>query len=231
MYKSRFFAVLAFSAGLALAQTGLPKMPRQVNFQNSPRVHELIRAGDLYLSLQDALGLAIENNLDIELQRFALPAAESELLRAKGGGIVRGLNFTLLEAPVGVGGPLSPVLTNPAVTGRATTGSSVTTNALELGLLAGPQTNYSIQGTINQSTGTLVPIYDPAIVGQLNWTHTTTPLANSVTTGTPALISSTGLFNAGLQQGFASGAVAGVTFNNSHQSVNSLRTAYHPYTG
>jgi outer membrane protein TolC len=231
MYKSKFFAALAFSAGLAIAQSGLPKMPRQVNFQNSPRVHELIRAGDLYLSLQDALALAIENNLDIELQRFTLPAAESELLRAKGGGTVRGLNFTLLEAPVGVGGPLSPVLTNPAVTGRATTGSSVTTNALELGLLAGPQTNYSIQGTINQSTGTAVPIYDPAVVGQLNWTHTTTPQANSVTTGTPALVSSAGLFNAGLQQGFASGAVAGVSFNNSHQSVNSLRTAYNPYTG
>jgi outer membrane protein len=231
MYKSRFFAALAFSAGLAVAQPGLPKMPRQVNFQNSPRVHELIRAGELYLSLQDALGLAIENNLDIELQRFTLPAAESELLRAKGGGIVRGLNFFLLEAPVGVGGPLSPVLTNPAVTGRATTGSSVTTNALELGLLAGPQTNYSIQGPINQSIGTVVPLYDPAIVSQLNWTHTTTPQANSVTTGTPALISSTGLFNAGLQQGFTSGAVAGVTFNNSHQSVNSLRTAYNPYTG
>src|SRR4029077_14165107 len=76
-----------------------------------------------------------------------------------------------------------------------------------------------------------LPSYDPALVGQLNWTHTTTPQANSVTTGTPALVSSTTLANAGLQQGFASGAVAGVTFNNSHQSLNSLRTAYNPYTG
>ena len=52
----------------------------QESFQNSPRVHELIRAGNLYLSLQDALALAIENNLDIELQRSALPVADAELL-------------------------------------------------------------------------------------------------------------------------------------------------------
>ena len=95
----------------------------QESFQNSPRVHELIRAGNLYLSLQDALALAIENNLDIELQRSALPAADAELLRAKGGGTLRGLNYTLAEVPAGVGGTLSPVLTSAAIVGRATSGS------------------------------------------------------------------------------------------------------------
>ena len=224
-------ASFALLAAHGFAQSGLPKFSRPLNFQNSPRVHELIRAGDLYLSLQDALALAIENNLEIELQRFTLPSADSDLLRAKGGGIVRGLNYTLIEAPAGVGGPLSQIVTNPAASGRATAGSSVATSPLALGLLTGPQDNYSLQGTINQSTGTVLPGYDPAIVGQLNWTHTTTPQANSVTTGTPALVSSTALANAGIQQGFASGAVAGLTFNNSHQSVNSLRTAYNPYTG
>ena len=68
-----------------------------VSFENSPRVHDLIRAGNLYLSLQDALALAIENNLDIELQRYMLPVGDTELLRAKGGGVTRGLNFTLAE--------------------------------------------------------------------------------------------------------------------------------------
>ncbi|PWU10421.1 MAG: transporter [Terriglobia bacterium] len=230
MYKRIPGLVSAFSI-LACAQSGLPKIPREVNFANSARVHELIRAGDLYLSLQDALSLAIENNLDIELQRFTLPSAESDVLRAKGGGAVRGLNYTLLEAPAGVGGPLSQIVTNPAVSGRATAGSSVATSPLALGLLTGPQANYSLQGTIPQSSGTTIPVYDPALVGQVNWTHSTTPQANSVTTGTPALVSSTALANGGIQQGFASGAVAGLNFNNNHQSVNSLRTAYNPYTG
>ncbi len=218
-------------AGSGFGQSGLPKMSRPLNFQNSARVHELIRAGAINLSLQDALALAIENNLDIELQRFTPAAADAELLRAKGGGTVRGLNFTLAEVPTGVGGPLSPVLTNPAANLSATGGSSVTTNALELGVLAAPPTNLSIQGTIPQSTGTAVPIYDPAIVGQLNWAHQTTPQSNSVTTGTASLISNSLLANAGIQRGFSSGALASLTFNNNHQSLNSLRTAYNPYTG
>jgi len=61
-----YVLVLLLAADFAPAQTGLPRMPAPpVNYDNSPRVHELIRAGNLYLTLQDALALAIENNLDI----------------------------------------------------------------------------------------------------------------------------------------------------------------------
>lgn len=233
MFRSGLSVLLAAAlcAGTGVAQPGLPGMSRPLTFQNSPRVHELIRAGTMYLSLQDALALAIENNLDIELQRFTLPSADTELLRAKGGGITRGLNYTLAEAPTGVGGPLSPVLTNPVTSFSATTGSSVTTNALELGLLAGPQANLSMQGTVPQSIGTAVPIYDPSIVGQLNWNHQTTPQNSSFLTGTPSLITNNFLANAGIQQGFSTGAVANLGLNNNHQSLNSLRTGYNPYTG
>jgi outer membrane protein TolC len=67
-------------------------------------------------------------------------------------------------------------------------------------------------------------------VGQLNWTHQTTPQNNPVQTGLPSLVTNTTLFNAGIQQGFASGAMAGVSFNNSRQGLNSLKTGYNPYT-
>ena len=63
--------------------------------------------------------------------------------------------------PAGTGGPLSPVLTTAAAAGRATAGSSVATNALGLNVLGEPQVNDSIQGTIAQSVGTAIPIYDP----------------------------------------------------------------------
>jgi outer membrane protein len=222
---------LMLACGQLAGQTGLPRMAAPpVNYENSARVHELIRAGNMYLSLADALALAIENNLDIELQRYQIPAVNTDLQRAKGGGAVRGLNFTLLEAPTGTGGPLSPLATNAAAAGRATAGSSITTNALELTVLGEPQVNESIQGTIAQSAGTAIPSFDPAIVGQLNWTHQTTPQSNTVQTGLPALVSSSTLFNAGVQQGFASGAIAGLSFNNNRQSVNSLRSAYNPFT-
>src|SRR5262245_60649699 len=101
MFRKTASAAMALmlAANFAPAQTGIPRTAPPVNYDNSPRVHELIRAGNLYLSLQDALALAIENNLDIELQRYQLPVANTELQRAKGGGTLRGLNFTLLEVP------------------------------------------------------------------------------------------------------------------------------------
>ena len=228
---ARASLALSLAAGLALAQTGAPRTAPPLRSENSPRVHELIRAGNLYLSLQDALALAIENNLDIELQRYLLPLGDNELLRAKGGGLNRGINFTLLEVPVGTGGPLSPVLTGGAAAGRATAGSSVTTNPLGLNILGEPQVNASLQGTIAQSNGTAIPNYDPAVTGLLNWTHQTTPQTNSSATGTSALVTGTTLFNAGVQQGFASGAQAGLNFNNSRVSLNSQRSGYNPYTG
>src|SRR6516225_5243983 len=108
------FLLGAGPVAAAPQDTGLPHMSRPVSFDNSLRVHELIRAGNMYLSLRDAIALAIENNLDIELQRYLLPQGDAELLRAKGGGIVRGLNFVLSEVPTGVGGPLSPLVVNRA---------------------------------------------------------------------------------------------------------------------
>jgi len=206
-----------------------PNIDTPFSFTNSPRVHDIIRAGNMYLSLSDALALAIENNLDIELQRYGLPSADTELLRAKGGGTLRGLNFTLAETPVGVGGPLSPVVTNPA-TAQGTPGTSVATNALELGVLSEPQDNYSMQGTIGQSNGSVTPIFDPALVGQLNWTHTSAPQSSFLTYQTNALVSNQTIANFGIEQGFSSGAQVGLNFNNNHFASNAINISYSPYS-
>jgi outer membrane protein len=231
MFQKPVRAALALllATGLAFGQTGMPRTP-SARIENSARLHDLMRAGNLYLSLEDALALAIENNLDIELQRYLLPTANSELLRAQGGGTLRGLNFTLSEVPVGTGGPLSTLTSNAAEAGRATAGSSVTTNALGLNALGEPQTNESIQGTIPQSNGSVVPIYDPAITGQLNFIHQTTPEISNTTTGLGTLVTGTTMFNAGLQEGFVSGAQVNLNFNNAHSSINALTSGFNPYT-
>lgn len=202
-----------------------------VDFHNSPRVHDLIRAGNLYLSQSDALALAIENNLDVELDRFSFRIADADLLRAKGGGLLRGIPFQIAETPAGVGGPLSPVVTNPASSTSVTTGTAVSTNALELGALGEPQTNLSIQGVIPQSTGTPVPIFDPAVSAQLNWLHETTPQLSVQAYGLPSLVANGFNANAGLMQSFGSGAQVNLAFNNAHQSLNAQTTNYNPYTG
>ena len=89
-----------------------------VDLSNSPRIRQLLRSGNIYLSLSDAIALAIENNLDIQLERYTLPAADTEVLRAKGGGLLRGLTYNVFEVPVGVGGPASPLVTSAATPTR-----------------------------------------------------------------------------------------------------------------
>ena len=208
----------------------LPPMSRPVRLDNSQRIHELIRAGNLYLSLSDALALAIENNLDLELQRFNLPIVDAERLRTRGGGVTRGLNYNLFETPAGVGGPLSPLVVNAAPAGTATTGTAVAANAIELGVLGEPGTSLSLQGPVGQVNGSVVPLYDPVLVGQLSWQHQTTPEANILSYGTNALVTNGTTANVGFQQGFSTGAQVSAGFNNLHQNLNALNTGYNPFT-
>jgi outer membrane protein TolC len=212
-------------------QHKLPRLNFPVNLQNSQRAHDLIRAGNLYLSLQDALALAIENNLDIELQRFAFPTGDSELLRSQGGGTLRGLNFTLAEVPTGVGGPLSPVETGVAVAGQAATGVTVASSATELGVLGAPQDNLSIQGTVPQSNGAAVPSFDPAVIGLLNFTHQSTPETDIQSYGTNALVTNTTTANGGISSGFSTGGTASLTFNNAHTNWNATTSGFNPFNG
>ena len=108
---------------------------------DSPKLHDLIRGGQLYLSLQDAIALTLENNLDIELQRYATPMAATDTLRAKGGGTLRGVPLIVNDAPPGVGGPGSPLL-NSAPSG-STPQSTVTSNVSDAQFIGSAQANTS----------------------------------------------------------------------------------------
>lgn len=198
-----------------------------IDFANSTRIDSLIRAGQLYLSLQDAIALAVENNLDIELQRFAPRIAESEVLRAEGGGILRGLPLTLRLLPAGIGGPGAPLVT----TVGATTGSTSTiSNTADLSTITEQATDLSIQSVTPFATGPAPPAYDPAIAGLLNWAHQTTPQTSSFVTGTSSLIANTTTGNLGLQKQFSAGTAINVGFNNNRQFSNAQRAQYNPYT-
>jgi len=199
-----------------------------VDLTNTPRIRQLLRAGNIYLSLTDAIALAIENNLDIELQRYDAPMADSEVLRAKGGGLLRGLTYTLAETPVGVGGPASPLVTSAAV--PTIQSGAVPTNPSELGVLVEPQDSLLVQETTALSNGSPIPLFDPALVYQLNWAHQTTPQTNPGIVGANALMTNTTLFNGGYVQGFGPGTQLNVTYNNSRETVNAFNTAYSPFT-
>ncbi len=197
------------------------------DFTNAPRLRGLIRAGNIYLSLSDALALAIENNLDIELDRYAFPLAASELKRTKGGGLLRGINYTIAQPPAGTGGPSSPLITNTAT--ASTPGVSIASNALELAALGEPQSNLSVLGSLPLSNGPAIPTYDPTVNAQYNWQHESLPQANSFLTGTPLLLGTIQSGDASVTQGFGTGTQASLSFNNASQTYNAIRNLYNPY--
>src|SRR2546429_538874 len=69
------------------------------SYSNSARLDALIRAGKIYLSLDDAIALALENNLDIEVGRYGPHIAEADLLRAHAGGLIRGIPTAVQQGP------------------------------------------------------------------------------------------------------------------------------------
>ncbi len=75
-----------------------------ISLANSGRIEALMRGGRVYLSLQDAIALALENNLDIEIQRYGTRLAEVDYMRAKAGGAIRGVSTSVAQGPSGATG-------------------------------------------------------------------------------------------------------------------------------
>src|SRR4051794_11038860 len=71
---------------------------------NTPRIESMVRNGVLYLSLNDAIALALENNLDIAIARYNLNIADTDILRTAAGGATRGVNTGLVSGTVGGSG-------------------------------------------------------------------------------------------------------------------------------
>src|SRR5258707_1145630 len=210
--------VLAFLTATASAQTNtsvLLEMPKSHNpigaysprqapepqLTNSSRLNQLIRDGKLYLSLKDAIQLALENNLDIAIARYNLPIADMDILRTKAGGVFRGVNAGVVQGTPGggVGG---------FGTGAPGAGAGGTTAGAGG---AGAGASGLVQSTLG--VGTAVPSYDPAIIASVGAEHQTTPLANQRIYGGPLLQLNTGQANFGFAQAFATGSSVSFEFN------------------
>ncbi len=196
-------------------------------FTDSRRIHDLIRAGNLYLSLQDAVALALENNLDIELERYGVREAATDTLRAKGGGTLRGVPLTVNEVPAGLGGPGSPLVIS-AATG-VTPQTTVPVNVTDQQLTLEAQGSLGVTGTFPFASGPLIPQYDPAVTGTFLAQHSTTPETNLLTTGTQSLVASNYIGDAGYSQGFSTGTQVSAAFTNLRTDQNSARSIFNPY--
>jgi outer membrane protein len=204
-----------------------PRAVAPVNFQNSQRIFDLIRAGQLYLSLEDAIALALENNLDIELERLLPKTADTDLLRAQGGGLLRGLSLLVNEPAPGIGGPNGPLLTT--LTASSTPAPIVNSNFSDVALISQQQNNLAVTDVTPMSSGPAVPQYDPVVTGLLNTQHQTTPEYTSILTGTNWLAQNTVNASAGVNVGLASGTQLSVNFDNSRYSTDASRYTYNPF--
>src|SRR6266446_6285574 len=198
-----------------------------VNLQNSQRIFDLMRAGQLYLSLDDAIALALENNLDIEVERFLPKIADTDLLRAHGGGLLRGLSLVVNEPPPGIGGPNGPLLTN--LTAGSTPTPLVNTNFSDIALISQQQNNLSVTGVIPMSSGPAIPQYDPIVSGLLNTQHLTTPQLSNILTGSNWLAENNVNASAGMNVGLSPGTQLSVNFDNSRYTTNATRYTYNPF--
>src|SRR6202049_5351811 len=132
--------------GNALIRPYEAKPVPPVSLHNSGRIFHLMPPGQLYLSLADAIALALENNLDIEVERYLPRIAKTDILRAKGGGLLRGLNLLVDEPPPGIGGPNGPLLTT--LTASSTPAPAVNSNFSDGALITQQQNDLSVAGAL-----------------------------------------------------------------------------------
>lgn len=176
---------------------------------NSPRLDQLVRDGKLYLSLKDAINLALEDNLDLAIARYNLPIANTDILRTQAGGFFRGVNTGVVQGTPG-GGVGGFGTGAPGAGAGGTSGGAGGAGAGASGL---------VQSTLG--TGTTVSSYDPFISVNGGDEHQTSPVANRQIYGVASLQSNTGQVNALFTQAFSTGTSVSFSFSNSRQTTNS----------
>lgn len=178
------------------------------DLNNSSRLASLIRAGHLYLTAQDVIALALENNLDIQIQRYGPLLAEENTKRAEGGGPLR--------SGVGV-----PVAAGP---------QSVSLTGVNLAAATAVSTTSTGNAGVVTYVGTAVPnSFDPQLSFYANFGHATVPTSNTFLTGTTALISDSRTYQAQYSQNFGWGMFAQLSYTSQHLSVNSPNYFIDPY--
>ncbi len=105
-----------------------------LDLTNSPRLENLIRDGKLYISLHDAIALAIENNLDLAYFRYNFPIAQTDYARTKAGGSANGVNTGIVQSSTQGGFSWGQPAAEAQVPGRRAAGAGgIVTSTLGAG--------------------------------------------------------------------------------------------------
>ena len=173
---------------------------------NTPRLESLVRAGNLYLSVQDVIALVLENNLDIAVQRYSPFLAREVLRRSEGGGFLRSVDTPIAAGPTSV----------------STAGVSVNANGLAGGAGLGSG------GGIVSQIGPVPPNLDPSLYASFSTGHLTTPLTNESFDQTSVLTNSYRQYIFQYAQQFITGTSAQFTFYDYRSLLNSAVPLFNP---
>lgn len=180
----------------------------QLDLENSPRLHDLVHDGVLKLSLPEALAAAIENNLDIAVERYIRPIAEADVLRASSGQAARGVPGASLPAGLSAGA-LGVGVNQGAGTGGVGAAGGISGGG---GAVFVPQ------------TGT----FDPSISISTSYDKTSSPLNSTVVAGVPQVTTSSAATSVSFAQMFSQGASVTATVNGIAQNSTQRSLLFNP---
>jgi outer membrane protein TolC len=187
-----------------------PYMPSDappLDLANSPRLQNLIREGKLYISLHDAIALAIENNLDIASFRYNFPIAQTDYQSTKSGAPVRGVNTGVTQSS-----------TQGGFSGGGGGGASSGGAAAGAGGLV----------TSTLGAGTLVPSFDPFLQFKGYVDHLVLEQPNAFQNGVLIFKQNTIQALAGYSQNFPTGTGLVVNYQGQRYANNSPYYAVNP---
>ena len=176
---------------------------------NSPRLEQLVRAGNLYLSVDDVIALTLENNLDIAIQRYGAYLAKEVLLRTQSGNAPRAFDVPIYQAPTSV-----------STAGITATGVN----------LAGGGGGVNSGGGLVATIGTTPLQLDPTLSFSGQFGHSTTPLTDTVVSLVPFLVDSYQNYTVSYTQSFTPGTTIQFDYQASRNRVNSPVNVVNPYT-
>ncbi len=175
---------------------------------NSPRLQSLIHEGKLELSLADALALTLENNLDIVIQRYIVPFAQTDILRTKSGQAAR--SFT---------GALYPSELNSGAIGAGVTNGGGTGGTGNAGGITGGGGAVSVGAA---------GAFDPSVNFAVSFDHVTSPLNSLVVSGIPTTTSSAVAYSTSYAQLFTTGASYSVSLSTLRAQSTQQNLLYNP---
>jgi len=181
---------------------------------NTPRLDNLLHDGKIYLSLSDAVTLALENNFDIAIARINLDIADTDLLRARAGSNLRGVSTGIVANTLGGSGTTVTGGGGPGGTSSGTGGTGAGASGLVLSTNGGGPTPYNM---------------DPVITSNVAYESNDAQQTNLFFSGgLPTVYTKTQTYNFGYTQGFGTGSQLAVTFDNTRATTDSLYSTFDP---